>query len=75
MAYLDGPAREVKLLADHRHDLVVERTKLVNRLRWHLHELDPALTIPSRVATASSTTSQHGWRASRGYSPASPASC
>jgi transposase len=47
-AYLDGPAREVKLLADHRHDLVVERTKLVNRLRWHLHELDPALSIPSR---------------------------
>jgi transposase len=27
---------------------VVGRTILVNRLRWHLHELDPALQVPSR---------------------------
>ena len=47
-AELDGPAREIKLLSDHRHDLVTERTKLCNRLRWHLHELDPGLVIPSR---------------------------
>jgi transposase len=48
VARLDGPAREVKLLSDYRHDLVVERTELVNRLRWHLHELDPGLQVPSR---------------------------
>ena len=48
VAQLDGPAREVKLLSDYRHSLVVQRTELVNRLRWHLHELDPALQIPSR---------------------------
>jgi transposase len=47
-AQLDGPTRHVKLLVDHRRDLVCERTKLVNRLRWHLHELDPELQIPSR---------------------------
>jgi transposase len=47
-AHLDGPTRQVKLLCDHRRDLVGERTKLVNRLRWHLHELDPELPIPSR---------------------------
>jgi transposase len=47
-ARLDGPAREVKLLSDHRRHLVTERTILCNRLRWHLHELDPALQIPSR---------------------------
>lgn len=47
-AQLDGPAREVKLLSDHRHNLVTERTILCNRLRWHLHELDPQLHIPSR---------------------------
>jgi transposase len=47
-AVLDGPARAVKLLADHRHNLVTERTILINRLRWHLHELDPALLVPSR---------------------------
>jgi transposase len=48
VAHLDGPARQVKLLSDHRHDLVVERTKLCGRLRWHLHELDPELQVPSR---------------------------
>ena len=40
-ARLDGPSREVRLLVDHREDLVAERTRVVNRLRWHLHELDP----------------------------------
>ena len=42
-ARLDGPERELRLLVDHREDLVAERTRLINRLRWHLHELDPAL--------------------------------
>ena len=40
-AYLDEQAMEIRLLSDHRHDLVVERTRVVNRLRWHLVELDP----------------------------------
>ena len=40
-ARLDGPERELRLLVDHREDLVAERTRLINRLRWHLHELDP----------------------------------
>ena len=31
VARLDGATREVKLLSDHRRDLVCERTKLVNR--------------------------------------------
>jgi len=48
VAHLDGPTRKVKLLADYRADLVVERTMLCNRLRWHLHELDPELEVPSR---------------------------
>jgi len=41
MAQLDGPSRELRLLVDHREDLVAERTRCINRLRWHLHELDP----------------------------------
>jgi len=48
VAELDGPTRQVKLLVDHRRDLVGERTRVVNRLRWHLHELDPALQVPAR---------------------------
>jgi transposase len=39
-ACLDGPEREVRLLVDHREDLVAERTRIISRLRWHLHELD-----------------------------------
>ena len=42
LARLDGPERELRLLVDHRDDLVAERTRVINRLRWHLHELDPA---------------------------------
>ena len=40
-ARLDGPDREVRLLVDHREALVAERTRIVGRLRWHLHELEP----------------------------------
>lgn len=47
-AQLDGPAREVRLLSDHRAHLVAERTRLINRLRWHLHELDPGNEPPAR---------------------------
>ena len=41
-ARLDGPDRELRLLVDHREDLVAERTRVICRLRWHLHELDPS---------------------------------
>jgi transposase len=42
----DQISRELKLLVDHRENLV--RTRMLNRLRWHLHELDPELEIPGR---------------------------
>jgi transposase len=48
VARLDGPARELRLLVDHRDHLVAERTRIINRLRWHLHELDPTLALPAR---------------------------
>ena len=38
--------RELKLLVDHRDDLVDERRRSQQRLRWHLHELDPSLQVP-----------------------------
>jgi transposase len=38
--------RELKLLVDHRDDLVAERRRAQQRLRWHLHELEPTLTVP-----------------------------
>lgn len=51
-AQLDGPARELRLLVDHREDLVAERTRCINRLRWHLHELDPSWDPKARSMTA-----------------------
>ncbi len=48
MARLDGEARQVRLLVDHREDLIGERTRQVCRLRWHLYELDPAWDPPLR---------------------------
>jgi transposase len=42
-AFLDERAMEIRLLSDHRHDLVVERTRTMNRLRWHLVVLSPEL--------------------------------
>jgi transposase len=41
-------SRELKLLVDHREDLVGTRTRLQNRLRWRLHELDPEFDLPAR---------------------------
>jgi len=38
-AYLNERAMEIRLLSDHRQDLVAERTRAQNRLRWHLLEL------------------------------------
>jgi transposase len=39
--------RELKLLVVHRDDLVDERRRCQQRLRWHLHQLDPTLTVPA----------------------------
>lgn len=44
----DGPDRGVRLLVDTREALVGERTRTVNRLDWHLHELDPLGTHQAR---------------------------
>jgi transposase len=45
-ATLAGPAREIKLLLDHREDLIGERTRIQNRLRWLLHDRWPELELP-----------------------------
>lgn len=43
----DETSRALKLLVDRREDLVRQRTSAINRLRWHLHELDPDLAPPA----------------------------
>lgn len=46
-AHLDEGALELKLLLDHRENLVRARAEDQQRLRWHLHDLWPALDLPA----------------------------
>jgi len=46
-AHLDGAALDIRLLVDHREDLIHSRTADQQRLRWHLHDLWPELEIPA----------------------------
>jgi transposase len=46
-AHLDGAALDIRLLVDHREDLIAARTADQQRLRWHMHDLWPELEIPA----------------------------
>ena len=48
-ASLSGPEHDVRLLVDHRDDLVDERKRIQKRLRWHCHDLEVDLELPPRV--------------------------
>jgi transposase len=50
-AYLDEASRELRLLVDHREDLIADRTRHINRLRWHLHDIDPSWDPKKRALT------------------------
>jgi transposase len=49
IARLDGESRRLRLLVDHRADLVAERTRIQCRLRWHLHEVFPGREIAPKA--------------------------
>ena len=61
----EAPLRELKLLVDHREDLVDERRRAQQRLRWHLHELDPSLHVPLGALDRSVWLERLGRRLSR----------
>jgi transposase len=46
-AHLDEAALELKLLLDHRENLVRARAEDQQRLRWHLHDLWPDFELPA----------------------------
>jgi len=52
VAQLSGVELDIRLLVDHRERLVATRTRLINDLRWNLHDLWPELEIPSGGLTA-----------------------
>jgi transposase len=45
-AQLNGPELDLRLLVDHREQLVRQRVVLNNTLQWHLHDLWPELELP-----------------------------
>lgn len=51
-AHLDQNALDVRLLVDHHDTLVARRTATINQLRWHLHDLDPALEAATATLTS-----------------------
>jgi len=47
-AFLDGPARQLRLLIDCRETLIRQRSAAQSQLRWHLHELQAGWDPPAR---------------------------
>jgi transposase len=50
VAFLDQRAHEIRVLTDYRDQLINERVRLVNRLRWHLVQIAPELEARIRPA-------------------------
>lgn len=61
----DEASRELKLLVDRREDLVGERTRMMNRLRWHLHRIAPGDPVadpaPKSLAIAKTRRQLAAW--------------
>jgi transposase len=50
-AQLDDVAADLRLLSDRREQLVAARTRTINQLRWHLHDLAPHLDAGAKKLT------------------------
>jgi len=42
-AFLDEQATEIRVITDYRDQIISERTRMINRLRWHLVRIAPEL--------------------------------
>jgi len=74
-ARLAGREREIRLVHDHRADLVCERTRIQNRLRWHLHDLDPEFELPRGALDRRLWLDRLGRRLARGEQSAQVRIC
>jgi transposase len=52
VAHLDQRAMEIRVLTDYRDQLIAERTRMINRLRWHLVRIAPDLETKLGPASA-----------------------
>ena len=50
VAFLDEQAHEIRVLNDYRRQLVSERVRLINRLRWHLVQIAPEIEAQIKPA-------------------------
>ena len=50
VAFLDEQAHEIRVLTDYRDQLIHERVRHINRLRWHLVQIAPELEAQIRPA-------------------------
>ena len=50
VAFLDEQALEIRVLTDYRDQLITERVRHINRLRWHLVQIAPELEAQIRPA-------------------------
>jgi transposase len=64
-AHLDAGALQIKLLLDHREDIVKSRSEDQQRLRWHLHDLWPELELPAGCLDRPARLQQLGRKLSR----------
>jgi transposase len=71
-AYLDEGAMEIRLLSDHRRDLVAERTRAQNRLRCICSSSAPSSSARSSVVRWSSRASSIGSTGACGGCPPAP---
>jgi transposase len=68
-AFLDERAMDIRLLCDYRDQLITERVRLINRLRWHLLALGPSSRLNSHQPRLTALASAPVWLASSGASP------
>ena len=45
VAFTDERAMEIRVLCDYRDQIICERTRMINRLRWHLVTIAPELEM------------------------------
>lgn len=65
-AQLEGVEREIRLLVDHRENLVKDRTRIQNRLHWALHSLDPEFRVEPGTLDRNKVQARVGeWLATR----------
>ena len=65
VAQLAGAELDVRLLVDHRERLVGQRTRLINDLRWGLHDMWPEFEIPTRALITARWQDRVGGRLAR----------